>query len=152
MSEPSQNTWKIKITNKEKAHNLKLFDANHIFGEYLKVNRNYFDELIDALGISKNYTTNKGITEVIGNDGKNWTKNPWLLLIAKYKERKAPIWILFKRENDLNGFLVALGPNIFYKYVFSSSEKKEDIYRILEYIIVYKTKWQVTIFLPAFLS
>jgi len=145
-------TWKVKVTIAgAEQPPLELFDACTVFGEYIQIRRNYFDDLIDSLKISKNYSVGKGIEEVIGIDGENWTKNPWILVMAKDNEKGVPFWLLIKRENDLNGFLVAIGPELLYKYMNESKENLDEIRKILEYLVVYHAKWTTTVLIPNFL-
>lgn len=149
----STNFWNIKINiDGNEQESLKLEDANKVLGEYIAINRNYFDDLLESLKISKNYNVGKVIEEITGTDGKNWTKNPWLLLMAKDTEKNAPFWFLIKRENDLNGFLVAIGPELLSNYLKSSKENIEEVRKILEYIVVYNNKWTATIFIPTILE
>ncbi len=153
MSKTESKIWKIEININESGNkSLELNDAKSILGEYIKVRRNYFDKLFDSLKLSKNYSISKGIESITGNDAKDWTLNPWIFIIAKDKENKAPFWILIKRENDLNGFISAIGPDLFIDYMSSSKENIDELRKLLEYITDYHQKFVINILIPNFLQ
>lgn len=146
------SNWKIKIKIEGKeTEPIEMRDAKEILGEYISIRRNYFDELIKSLE-TKRYNIGKGIEEIIGIDGENWTKNPWLLLLAKDNESNAPMWFLIDRKEISNGFLVALGPDIFSKYLKNSKEDIEEVRKLLEYMVSNPRKWKMTVLIPNFLS
>lgn len=152
MSKTKSKIWEVEI-NLEGSGNkaLKMQDAKSVLGEYIKVRRNYFDELFDSLQ-SKKYRISKGIESIKGNDAKDWTLNPWILIIAKDIERKAPFWLLLKREGDLNGYITAMGPDMFSDYMSKSKENIEELRKILEYLIIYRQKFELNLLLPNFLQ
>ena len=78
-----------------------------------KLRRNYFDDLIKEIKLNKKYTVGKSLKKVTSPEGEDWTENPLILLMANNKEKDVPIWLLLKRENNLNGYLVAVGPRFF---------------------------------------
>lgn len=141
----------MKLLNGENKE-LELFDAKGYFGGYLKIKRSYFNSLFKTVKMTKKYQTLKTIERVIGPNDDDWTKNPWMLIIAKDHERKIPFWFFIKREKDLSGILVAIGPKAFAEYNNKNSlEGKRDIKRLLNYIIVYLNKFNCVIMLPTFL-
>ncbi len=133
---------------------LDLFDAKPFFGGYLKIKRSYFNELVKTIKMSKKYITGRAIEKVLGPDGEedDWTYNPWMLLIIKDNEKNKPFWFFIKRERDLSGLLVALGPKPFAEYNNNNPEAKREIKRLINYIIAYLNKFNCVILLPNFLS
>ena len=150
--------WKVtlKISNDLKLEiELELYDASSYFGGYLKIKRSYFNELAKAIKMTKNYSTKKGIEKVISPENEeDWTLNPWMLLIIKDNEKNKSFWFFIKREKDLSGILVAIGPKPYANYSNSqnNSEVRREIKRIINYIIAYINKFQCIILLPNYLS
>ncbi|MFX1408747.1 MAG: hypothetical protein ACFFA6_00210 [Promethearchaeota archaeon] len=143
--------WKISLkfsdgTNRE----VELFDAKTYFGGgYLKIKRSYFNALSKTVKMTKNYFTNKAIENVSGPEKDDWTYNPWMLLMVKDNEKKKPFWFLIKREKDLSGALIAIGPKSFADYNSNnSSEAKREIKRLINYIVAYLRKFKCMILLP----
>lgn len=149
-------SWKVELkfekedekTDKE----LELYDANRYFNGYLKIKRSYFNELVKTIKMTKKYITGRGIEKVIGPDDKDWTYNPWMLLIVKDNEREKPFWFFIKREKDLSGLLVAIGPKLYATYNRSNAEAKREIRRLINYIIAYINKFSCVCILPNYLS
>lgn len=145
--------WKVFLkfsdgTEKE----LELFDANVYFKGYLKLKRSYFIRLVKAIKMTKKYTTGHAIEKIIGPDAKDWTLNPWMLLLIKDNEKKKPFWLFIKREKDLSGLLIAIGPKVFAEYNNSNMlEAKRDIKRLINYIIAYLNKFNCSVLLPNYL-
>jgi len=133
---------------------IELFDAKSYFGGYLKIKRSYFNELAKTIKMTNNYSTGRAIEKVIGpaND-EDWTFNPWMLFIIRDIEKNKPFWFFIKRENDLSGLLVAIGPKPFAEYTNNqdNSEVRREIKRLINYIISYLNKFQCIILLPNFL-
>ena len=146
-------TWKVFLkfsdgTEKE----LELFDANVYFKGYLKLKRSYFIRLVKAIKMTKKYTTGHAIEKIIGPDAKEWTLNAWMLLLIKDNEKKKPFWLFIKREKDLSGLLIAIGPKAFAEYNNSNIlEAKRDIKRLINYIIAYLNKFNCSVLLPNYL-
>ena len=109
--------------------------------------------LVKAIKMTKKYTTGHAIETVLGPDAKDWTDNAWMLLLIKDNEKKNPFWLLIKREKDLSGLLIAIGPKSFAEYNNSNMlEAKRDIKRLINYIVAYLTKFNCSVLLPNNLS
>lgn len=155
MTDIIKEIWKIELNiNNIKINDnqpLELHDLHSLIGKYIKINQTYFDELLKTIKITKKYSVSKSIRKITKNNGESWTENPWILIIAENTDNKVPVWMLIKRENDLTGFLIAVGPDLFYENLNSSKDNIEDIRKILEYIVVYHGKWKTTVLIPEFL-
>ncbi|MFX1392742.1 MAG: hypothetical protein ACFFAH_04125 [Promethearchaeota archaeon] len=149
--------WKVilKFSNgTDFKKELELFDAKAYFGGYLKIKRSYFNELAKTIRMTKKYSTSRAIEKVIGpTNDEDWTFNPWMLFIIKDIEKNNPFWFFIKREKDLSGLLVAIGPKPFAEYTNNqnNSEARREIKRLINYIIAYLNKFQCIILLPNFL-
>lgn len=140
--------WKVTLKFDDGSKkNLKLYDANRYFDGYLKIKRGYFNTLNEKINLTANYEIGKAIEKVENPDGENWTLNPWFLIITKENEKGKTFWLLIKRERDLSGVLVAIGPKLFAKYNNTNSEAKREIMRIINYIVAYLDKFECTILL-----
>ena len=73
-------------------------------------------------------------------------------MIIKDNEKEKPFWFLIKREKDISGLLVAIGPKKFADYNNNNSEAKRDLMRILNYTITYLNKFNCVILLSNYLS
>lgn len=144
-------TLTIKIGENEE-DNLNLFDVKGFLNGYLSINRNFFDEILNIVKMIKKYTVGKGIERVIGPNKKDWTQNSWVLLMFKDNEKQVPFWLLIKREKDLTGTLVAIGPEDLYQYYKDSKEPDDEIKRIIEYIVSYPQKFKLSMIIPNFIS
>ncbi len=147
------NIWRVflKLSDGEDKE-LELFDAKGYFGGYLKIKRSYFNALVKTIKMTKKYHTQKTIEKVVGPDDDDWTQNPWMLIIVKDNEKKNPFWFFIKREKDLSGILVAIGPKPFAEYNSNNSlDAKREIKRLMNYIIVYLNKFNCVVMLPSFL-
>lgn len=151
------NAWKVHLkffdeTNTEQE--LKLFDVNSYFGGYLKLKRSYFDALIKNVKMTKkNYMTGRAIEKVLGPDNEDWTHNPWMLIIVKDNVKNKPFWFFIKRERDLSGLLVAIGPKSFEEYSSNNpSEARNEIKRLMNYINAFINKFNCVILLPNYLQ
>ena len=147
------STWNINLKFTDGvAKDIELFDAKKFFNGYLKIKRSYFNRLIKAIKMTKKYTTIHAIEKVISPEKEDWTLNAWMLISAIDNERQNPFWLFIKREKDLSGFLIALGPKSFYDYNnIDINEAKRDIKRLINYIVAYLNKFNCTIFLPNYL-
>ena len=146
--------WKVSLKFPDGSNeDLELFDVKKDFGGYLKIKRSYFNSLIKTIKISKNYITGRAIEKVINPENIDWTLNPWILIIVKDNEKKKPFWFFIKREKDLSGELIAIGPKPFAEYSNSNaSEARREIKRIINYIIAYLNKFKCAILLPKYLK
>lgn len=146
--------WKIFLKFSDGAdQELILFDAKSYFGGYLKIKRSFFNTLLKSIKMTKKYFTDKAIEKVISPDETDWTLNPWMLLVIKEDEKKIPFWLLIKREKDLSGLLIAIGPKSFAEYNDKNlPETKREIKRLINYIITYLNKFNCVVFLPKHLT
>jgi hypothetical protein len=146
--------WKVILKFADGSNEeLELFDVKKDFGGYLKIKRTYFNSLIKTIKLSKNYITGRAIEKVINPDNIDWTNNPWMLIIVKDNEKKKPFWFFIKREKDLSGVLIAIGPKPFAEYSnINSSEARREITRIINYFIAYLNKFKCVVLLPNYLK
>lgn len=146
--------WKVYLKHVDIIDKkLELYDAKTYFGGYLKIKRTYFNALIKSIKMTKKYFTSKAIERVLGPDDSDWTLNPWMLIILKENEKKMPFWLLIKREKDLTGDLVAIGPKQFAEYNNKNlSEARREIKQLINYAITYLNKFNCVVFLPTFLT
>ena len=151
-------SWKVilKISNgSEIEKEVELYDAKSYFGGYLKIKRGYFNELAKTIKMTKKYSTGRAIERVIGPENdEDWTANPWMLFIVKDTEKNKSFWFFIKREKDLSGLLVAIGPKSYAEYnnKQNNSEARREIKRLINYIIAYLNKFHCLILLPNFLT
>jgi len=144
--------WEISLKTDDNIHKkIELFDAKRYFDGYLKIKRTYFNSLLKTIKTSKNYKVIKAIDK-IKSDDQEWTLNPWILLIIKDNEKEKSFWFLIKREKDLSGLLVAIGPKEFSDYNYNNSESKREIMRIINYIIAYMNKFNCMVVLPIYIN
>ena len=150
------NPWKVYLKFSDEAEigqELELFDAKSYFGGYLKIKRSYFNALVKNIKMTKKYVTGRAIEKVLGPDDEDWTFNPWMLLIIKDNEKNMPFWFFIKREKDLSGALIAIGPRPFAKYSNDNiSNARSEIKRLINYIISYLNKFNCVVLLPNYLS
>ncbi|MFX0076361.1 MAG: hypothetical protein ACFE96_13025 [Candidatus Hermodarchaeota archaeon] len=142
--------WKIILKFSDGLENeLDLYDAKEYFNGYLRLKRTYFMRLAKAIKMTKKYATGHAIERVIDPNAKEWTENAWMLLLIKDNEKKNPFWLLIKREKDLSGLLVAIGPKSFADYNTNNmQEAKRDIKRLINYVVAYLTKFNCSVLLP----
>ena len=144
--------WEISLKTDDNIHKkIELFDAKRYFDGYLKIKRTYFNSLLKTIKTSKNYKVIKAIDK-IESDDQEWTLNPWILLIIKDNEKEKSFWFLIKREKDLSGLLIAIGPKEFSDYNYNNSESKREIMRIINYIIAYMNKFNCMVVLPIYIN
>jgi hypothetical protein len=137
----------VKIED-EPPEELEMYDFKDIYDSYISINRTFFNEILAIVKMVRKYAIGKGIEKVIGPDRKLWTQNPWLLIMFKDNEIQVPYWLLLKREKDLNGTLVAVGPENFYKFCLKDKDSDDEIKRMIEYLIAYPQKFKVSIIIP----
>ncbi len=144
--------WQITVNIEDDEDKFQLTDIKEVLDGYLNINRTFFDELLDIVKMIKKYSIGKGIEQVIGPDKEDWSKNSWLFIIFRDKEKFIPFWLLFKREKDLNGHLVAIGPDSCYEYFRKSKVASDEVRRIIEYLLAYPQKFEVLILIPSFVE
>ncbi|TFF88861.1 MAG: hypothetical protein EU550_00460 [Promethearchaeota archaeon] len=141
--------WSVILKFNDGTKNkLNLYDANRYFDGYLRIKRSYFNTLNEIINKETEYDIGKAIEKVESPNGKDWTLNPWILIIAKENEMNKTFWLLIKREKDLSGILIAIGPKLFAKYNNTNSEAKREVMRVFNYLTVYLEKFQCSILLP----
>ena len=147
-------TWNISLSYGENdTKEIELFDTFEFFNGYLKIKRDYFEKLLKAVKMTKKYKIEKAISKVIDPEKKDWTLNPWMFLLVKDNEKENPFWLLIKREKDLSGTLVAIGPKQFREYNASlNNEAKRELKRLINFIIVYLNKFDCLILIPNFMG
>ncbi|TFF95851.1 MAG: hypothetical protein EU544_01855 [Promethearchaeota archaeon] len=145
-------TWKIDLKFPDDSDKtIEIFDGKTYFSGYLKIKRSYFNELIKTVKMTKSYNIGRAIEKVVGPDKEDWTLNPWMLIIVKDNEKNKPFWFFIKRERDLSGLLVGIGPEPFAEYNSSNQEARREIKRLINYIIAYLNKFECLILLPNYL-
>ncbi|WP_457556662.1 hypothetical protein [Candidatus Harpocratesius sp.] len=145
--------WRISLKLEENKEDLvELTDVKEVMDGYLNINRNFYVELLNITKILNRYMIGKGIESVVDPNGKDWSLNPWILLMIKDNESDIPFRFLMKREKDLSGFLVAVGPDNFISYLKDSKEEEDEIKRLLEYIIAYPQKFRISMIIPNFIQ
>ena len=98
------STWKIDLKFADGTSNeIELYDAKSYFKGYLKLKRSYFNRLVKAIKITKKYTTGHAIEKVVGPDSKEWTLNPWMLLLIKDNEKKNLFGFLLRERKIYRG-------------------------------------------------
>ncbi len=152
----ARKKWKVILSDPEDDDSVQreviLYDAARYFDGYLTIKRSYFNGLLQSLKTSKNYLTGRGIEKVLSPKDKDWTLNPWILLLIKDKEKEKRFWFLVKRQKNLSASLVALGPKEFADYNRNNSEAKKEIIRILGYVVAYLNKFDCLIAFPNYLE
>ncbi len=141
--------WHITIKiEDESPEELEMYDVKDLYENYIAISRTFFDELLSYVKMIRKYAVGKGIEKVIGPDRKLWTQNPWLLIMFKDNEIQVPFWFLLKRGKDLNGTLVAIGPEHFYKFCSKDKDSDDEIKRLIEYLVAYPEKFRVSVMIP----
>ncbi|MHA1733841.1 MAG: hypothetical protein ACTSU5_18005 [Promethearchaeota archaeon] len=140
--------WQVSIQfdGSDDIEPLSLVDLTEVTGGYLEIKREFFDELLSSVKKAKNFVVGKKITRVENPDGEDWTNNPWILVLAKVREKKTPLDLLIKRERDLSGTLVAVCPPEFVKFIKANSG--EELKKMMEYLISFPMKFEATLILP----
>jgi len=141
--------WHITVKiEDEPPEELEMYDVKDLYENYIAISRTFFDELLSYVKMIRKYAVGKGIEKIIGPDRKLWTQNPWLLIMFKDNEIQVPFWFLLKREKDLNGTLVAIGPEHFYKFCSKDKDSDDEIKRLIEYLVAYPEKFRVSVIIP----
>jgi hypothetical protein len=153
--EQISKTWKleIKFEGRPSPDTLEMVDVNEISEGYIHVKRDFFDNLIENVKDQHRYSIGKGIQSVFDPTGKNWTENPWILLMTKENSQKTQFWILLKRERNLSGYIVAIGPKGYYHYLSEmESNKVDEIKKLIEYVVSYPAKFNLLVLIPNYVD
>ncbi|MFX0100066.1 MAG: hypothetical protein ACFFCS_10840 [Candidatus Hodarchaeota archaeon] len=150
--------WSIHIKmESDISEDMKIVDIQQVFDSYIVVKRNFFDDLLKVIPKVRHYSVGKGIESVTGIDGEDWTKNSWLLVMAKEARGDTVFWLLFKRQQNLSGVLVAFGPDEFAKSVldlFPSEQEARNEYlkKIMIWLTIEPAKWKaVGVYIPSWI-
>lgn len=150
--------WNIHVEmESDISEDLGMVDIQQIFESYLAVRRNFFDDLLKTIPKVRHYSVGKGIKSVTGIDKEDWTKNSWLLVMAKEARGDTVFWLLFKRQQNLSGILVAAGPDEFVKSVlelFPSDQEAKNEYmkKIMIWLTIEPAKWKaVGVYIPTWI-
>jgi hypothetical protein len=150
--------WIVRMRmDPEVSEELKLVDLQVAFGSYMGIRKKFFEDLLTVAPNAKNYAIGKGIESVTGIDNDDWTKNSWLLVMAKDVKDKSVYWLLFKRTQQMDGVLVAIGPeefplSILKLYSTDPESRNEYLKKINIWLTIEPAKWQnVAIFIPIWL-
>jgi len=136
---------------------LELLDLQKLFGAYMTIKKKFFDDLITTMPGVKHYSAGKAIEAVTGIDKQDWTKNSWILVMAKEAKNKVVFWMLFKRLQDLSGMLVGVGPAAFAESIMGlfpddPDSRNEYIKKLMIWITIEPSRWKsVGIFIPNWL-
>lgn len=147
--------WTIKlVSGKEIDESIDMLDVKQLFGAYMVIRKKFFDDAMLVAPSIRHYAVGKAVEQVTGTDSKDWTKNSWILLMAKELKSKMAIWLLFKRAQDQSGTLVAVGPEGFAESLLKSFHvdpegRNEYIKKLMIWITVEPARWKsVGFFIP----
>jgi len=105
----------------------------------------------------KHYAIGKAIEKVTGIDKEDWTKNSWILVMAKEAKNKVVFWMLFKRSQDLSGMLVGIGPAAFAESLMGifpddPDSRSEYIKKLMIWLTIEPGRWKnVGVYIPNWL-
>jgi len=151
-----EERWYISIKIDEIKEKLDLIDLQKLFGAYMTIKKKFFDDLLVTMSNAKHYTAGKAIEQVTGFDKQDWTKNSWLMVMAKEAKNKAVFWMLFKRMEDLSGILVGVGPNAFAESIMGlfpddPESRSEYLKKLMIWLTIEPARWKgVGVFIPNF--
>lgn len=151
--------WLVKIKMEADVdEDLQLVDLEQVHGSYLLVRKKFFEDLLKIVPKAKNYVVGKGIQNVTSPDGADWTRNSWLLVMAKESKAGATYWLLikrtFNREQNHPGFIVAIGPDSFTKSLIGliptdEEARNEYLKKLVIWLTIEPAKWDnVGCFIP----
>jgi hypothetical protein len=150
-----EERWTMAIKIDADVHeNLDLIDLQKLFGAYLTIKKKFWDDLLTTMPNVKHYTAGKAIESVSGFDKQDWTKNSWILIMAKEAKNKVVFWMLFKRLEDLSGMLVAIGPNAFAESIMGlfpddPDSRNEYLKKLMIWLTIEPSRWKsVGVFIP----
>jgi len=136
---------------------IELVDLQKLFGAYMTIKKKFFDDLITTVPGVKHYAIGKAIEKVTGVDKEDWTKNSWILVMAKEAKNKVVFWMLFKRLQDLSGMLVGIGPAAFAESIMGifpedPDSRSEYIKKLMIWLTIEPARWKnVGVFIPYWL-
>jgi len=149
-----EERWNIKIKIDEILEKLDLLDLQKLFGAYMTIKKKFFDDLLVTISNAKHYTAGKAIESVTGFDKQDWTKNSWVMVMAKESKNKVVFWMLFKRLEDLSGMLVGVGPNAFAESIMGlfpddPDSRNEYLKKLMIWLTIEPSRWKsVGVFIP----
>jgi hypothetical protein len=147
--------WMIAIKiDADVQETLELLDLQKLFGAYMTIKKKFFDDLLTTMPNVKHYAAGKAIESVTGIDKQDWTKNSWILVMAKEAKNKVVFWMLFKRLEDLSGMLVGVGPTAFAESIMGlfpddPDSRNEYLKKLMIWLTIEPTRWKsVGVFIP----
>ncbi len=149
-----EERWNITIKIDEILEKLDLLDLQKLFGAYMTIKKKFFDDLLVTMSNAKHYTAGKAIESVAGFDKQDWTKNSWVMVMAKESKNKVVFWMLFKRLEDLSGMLVGVGPNAFAESIMGlfpddPDSRNEYLKKLMIWLTIEPARWKgVGVFIP----
>ncbi|MHA1793278.1 MAG: hypothetical protein ACTSVI_11580 [Promethearchaeota archaeon] len=149
--------WKVHLSLDEIDEDIELIDIEKLLNTYLVIRKKFFDDFLEVIQKINHYSVGKAIESVVSFDGSDWTKNSWLLVMCKQMKDDATFWMLFKREQNLSGVLVGIGPDEFVKAFMELLPKDFDsrneyLKKLLIWLTVEPGKWKnVGVFIPNWL-
>ena len=150
--------WTVAIKiDADVQETLELQDMQKLFGAYMTIKKKFFDDLLTTMPNVKHYTAGKAIEAVTGCDKQDWTKNSWILVMAKEAKNKVVFWMLFKRLEDLSGMLVGVGPTAFAESIMGlfpndPDSRNEYVKKLMIWLTIEPSRWKrVGVFIPNWL-
>ncbi|MEX2681179.1 MAG: hypothetical protein Q6373_006235 [Candidatus Sigynarchaeota archaeon] len=149
-----EERWYITVKIDEIKEKLDLIDLQKLFGAYMTIKKKFFDDLLVTMSNAKHYSAGKAIEQVTGFDQQDWTKNSWLMVMAKEAKNKVVFWMLFKRLEDLSGMLVGVGPNAFAESIMGlfpddPDSRNEYLKKLMIWLTIEPARWKgVGVFIP----
>lgn len=132
--------WRVSVEAAEcDSSVIMLHDAKSVFGEYLALNKVFFDDLYLTVRRRRNYCSGLGIKSVTGLDCKDWSSNSWFLIMARDKNN-LDFWVLIKQEPDQSGRIVGVGPDEFIEYLPASGGF--PFHKVVEAIVNDPKRWK----------
>ena len=153
-----EERWVISVKiDADVQEQVDLVDIQRLFGAYMTIKKKFFDDLITTVHGVKHYAIGKAIEKVTGVDKEDWTKNSWILVMAKEAKNKVVFWMLFKRLQDLSGMLVGIGPAAFAESITGifpddRDSRNEYIKKLMIWLTIEPARWKnVGVFIPNWL-
>jgi hypothetical protein len=143
----------IQFEGKRFTDKLSLIDVTNLTEKYIHISHEFFDTLINNVKAGFPYSMGKGIQSVRDPLDKDWSENPWIFLMVKDNSDNVNFWFLFKREKNLTGYLVAIGPDSYYEILRKKdTNKSEELKKMIEYIASYPNKFNILMLVPNFID